>query len=146
MVRAYRRYAALASGDRRLLVEAIVLLAAIQACFRLSSVRNLRRMLSWYARVGARPMRPDMTVERVGWALAAAAARIPATCLVQALTADTLLQRRGFVSEVCLGVRKDGSPARSFEAHAWVQCENRIVVGAVDDQAGYTVLSRLRAS
>jgi hypothetical protein len=141
---AYRRYAALASADRRLVLEAIGLVAAIRAFLRLSSVSSLRRMLAWYARCGGRRAAADTTLERVEWALSAATARIPASCLVQALAADTLLHRRGFVSEICLGVRKDAR--RSFEAHAWVQCENRIVVGAVDDEVGFTILSRLRRS
>lgn len=144
MVAAYRRYAGLDRADRRLVLEAVIVMAIVQVLLRRSSCVGLRRALSRYARWRTPSLAPDTRyIERIQWAVSAASTRIPAaTCLVQALTADTLLQRGGFDSELCLGVRKRGAEPESFEAHAWVTCEQRVVVGAGDDPAGFTLLSR----
>src|SRR5207248_10673296 len=67
-------------------------------------------------------------VDRLGWALGAAARRVPgATCLVQALAARILLGRQRIPAVVRIGVaRERGAP---LESHAWVESEGRVVVG-----------------
>jgi hypothetical protein len=59
-------------------------------------------------------------------------------CLVLALVADTMLQRRGQASEIRIGVRRPAS--RRVQAHAWVECDGAVVVGALDDLAEYAPL------
>lgn len=51
-----------------------------------------------------------------------------ASCLTQALAAQILLGRRGYVMELRLGVGRD--EAGHFAAHAWLERDNRIVLGA----------------
>lgn len=52
-----------------------------------------------------------------------------ATCLTQALALQYVLGRAGHASRLKIGVRRDESGA--FRAHAWVVCENRVVLGAL---------------
>jgi hypothetical protein len=148
MVGAYRRYLALSARERGLVLEALLLMALVRVGLAGSSVPRMRRLLSLYTerrRHRGRADREDL--QRIQWAVAAGARRIPgATCLVQALTADALLRRHGFPSEMCFGVRKPGTPSRSLEAHAWVLCDRQVVVGALDEQPGFTVLSRFPSS
>ena len=82
-------------------------------------------------------------------AITAVAARFPsATCLVQALAADAMLRRRRLASELRLGVRlRDHGdsadvPDVPIEAHAWVECDGGVVIGAVAHQSEFTVLTR----
>lgn len=55
--------------------------------------------------------------------------RLPwrADCLVQALAAQTMLQRRNVSSTIVIGTAKH--PDGRFEAHAWLCCGDEIVLG-----------------
>ncbi|MHC4516457.1 MAG: lasso peptide biosynthesis B2 protein, partial [Planctomycetota bacterium] len=48
-------------------------------------------------------------------------------CLTKALAAESLLVRRGYPTEVKLGVTRD--EANKLIAHAWVLCEGVVLVG-----------------
>ncbi len=64
---------------------------------------------------------------RIAWAVPAAAQAVPrCTCLVRALAGRRMLWRRGIRSELRIGVAK--SP--DFQAHAWLECDGTIVIGA----------------
>jgi hypothetical protein len=90
------------------------------------SVAAARRIARAMARGTAR-----VPAERLVWAVQAASRRVPrATCLVQAVAADALLTRAGYESVVEIGVAKDN--LSRFEAHAWVRCGGRIVIGGPD--------------
>lgn len=67
-------------------------------------------------------------IERLAYLLPVIAARVPwrSNCLVQALAARRWLKRVGIVSDLCLGVRKNG---QGFQAHAWLKVGDRIVTG-----------------
>src|SRR4029079_10626244 len=83
-------------------------------------------------------------VDRTTWAVSAVADRSPVsmTCLVRALAADAILRRHGFASQLRIGVRHhDGASSRPLDSHAWVECDDRIVIGQLDDLGDYTVLS-----
>jgi hypothetical protein len=51
-----------------------------------------------------------------------------------------MLGRRGISSNLRLGVRHDGESLNPFTAHAWVECQGLVVMGAVDDLGDYHVL------
>jgi hypothetical protein len=59
-------------------------------------------------------------------------------CLVQAMAAQWMLQRRGFTSTLYLGVRKDDYDALS--AHAWLRTGPDILVGA-ENQPEFRVVA-----
>ena len=61
-------------------------------------------------------------------------------CLVQALTARYLIKRRGNQAVFRIGVAK-GDDAE-LRAHAWVECDNRIVIGGVNAPDVYAALER----
>ena len=73
------------------------------------------------------------------WALTRGAHFVPAaTCLTQALSMQVLLGRAGYPSRLYLGVKKNAKNA--FEAHAWVECGDCIVIGG-DSSADWTPLT-----
>ena len=57
------------------------------------------------------------------------AARVPwrADCLVQALAGQNWLAREGIISEIVVGTAK--RPDGTFESHAWLRQQGRIVLG-----------------
>jgi hypothetical protein len=54
-----------------------------------------------------------------------------ATCLAKAHVGCTLLNRFGYPAQIKIGVLKDSSNLR---AHAWVECDGRVVIGATTNQ------------
>jgi hypothetical protein len=131
----------LSAADRRLLAEAGLLLVLTRIGLWLLPYQTLRRVLDRARPSGREP--PREFPNCVSWAVAAVARRLPGmTCLVQSLTAHALLQRRGYRADLRIGVQARGSnSARPLEAHAWVECEGRVVVGEVQDLADYAVLT-----
>jgi hypothetical protein len=66
-----------------------------------------------------------------------------ASCLTQALALRYLLARAGHACELHVGVRRN--PLGRFEAHAWVSCNGRIVLGAGTTRlADFTPLAERR--
>jgi hypothetical protein len=124
----------LSGDDRSLLAEALVLLICVRVGLHILPLAALR------AALGRRASRKAHSVERVTWAVQRAAARVPgASCLVTALAADAMLRRRGHGSVLRIGVRH-GARA-SVDAHAWVECDGGVVIGAVDTLSDYAVMS-----
>lgn len=118
------RFISLPRQDRRLVVVALFYLAACRLGLWFLSVRTLRGQVRKLARRSFVPQ----PRERVVWAVRAAAEYVPgATCLSQALALQSLLTRYGHPSSIHLGVAKETDGI--FEAHAWVRCSDRIVLG-----------------
>lgn len=80
-----------------------------------------------------------MTWRENHWALSRGARLVPtATCLTQALSMQVLLGRAGYPSRLYLGVKKNDK--NGFEAHAWVECGDCIVIGG-DSSHDWTPLT-----
>lgn len=136
------RLRALPSERRRTLVRASVLLFGVRTALRLFPFATVRRLVARLARSnGERAPAPDP--ETVGWAVEAAGRRLLShhPCLPQALTAQLMLARAGHPSRLRIGVaRRHGE---RLEAHAWVECGGRIVVGHLPEHDAYTPLPDL---
>jgi hypothetical protein len=78
---------------------------------------------------------------RIAWAVTTAGRRLPfqTTCLVDGLVARVMLRRRGYLARLRLGVQPR-SPEGSLKAHAWVECDGKVVVGHAEDLHRYTPL------
>jgi hypothetical protein len=145
----WRSFAALDGGRRRLAAEATLLLGLVRIGLRILSFPTLQRALDRCARWRAagrslsdRGSRPG-DADEVAWAVSAVARRLPGptTCLAEALAAVTMLRARGHAAEVRFGVERRETRTRALAAHAWVECDGRVVVGVVHNLAGYAVLS-----
>jgi hypothetical protein len=133
--RAVRR---LSAADGVLLIEAAILLVAVRFGLALMGFRRLRTALP---RVTTSRQQPR---DRVVWAVKAIARRLPAArCLSQALVMNALLSRHGHASDLKIGVRLADRTVRDvpLDAHAWVECDGRIVIGAIADLDEYAVLA-----
>ena len=82
-------------------------------------------------------------VGRIAWAVTAVARRLPGriTCLSEAIAAHTMLRHRGFRPELHFGVREHSHSSQPLDAHAWVECGGKIVVGELENLADYAVLT-----
>jgi hypothetical protein len=103
-----------------------LLLIGIRTAMLLLRYPTLNRLMD-------RPVR-DVPVDpaaetRVTWAIQAIGRRVGplTTCLGMAMAARLLLARRGIASDVRFGVGRDVDS--TFRAHAWLECQGRVVVG-----------------
>lgn len=129
------------SDRRKLLYEAVLLLAWYKVILFVLPFR-------WIApRLGrtVEPLRAAVSADRVeaakriGWAVSLAARNLPwhSRCLVRAVAAKVMLQRRGLRSTLYLGVRRDDD--REVSSHAWLRFGDVPLVGG--RSAGYTVVA-----
>ena len=118
-------FLALSNGDRLLVLKTIATLAFVRLALGVLSVEWLR---AWATRMG----RGGRSVERVTWAVSAAARRLPGcTCLVSALALQRLLSREGHASELHIGVARREV---GIAAHAWIVCRGATLIG--ESEAG----------
>lgn len=140
MRRWIRRFVQLEKTDRRLLLRTGGVLAAARLCIWVLPFNTARRLI-----VPPPPARPALRLapDRVRWAIGIAQRLIPdATCLPQAIAAESLLTRDGHAVALRIGVLKNAAGA--LEAHAWVECEGRVIVGDLPEGLGkYTQLPPL---
>src|SRR2546425_8797139 len=139
MLRTLRRFLALAPAERWLVPEAVVVLALVTVALRVWPFATARRVARWLG--ASRRSTAQLNVERLAWALAAAARRLPGgrNCLAEALAGLVLLRRSGRPARLRIGVARRVSGA--FVAHAWVECDRFPVVG----DAGAPALTPLPA-
>lgn len=134
------KYRCLATTDRRLLVQSALLLGAVRLGLWLLPFQALQRLL---ARISGKTTTwhdaEPISIERVAWAVAGASQYIPmATCLTQALATQVLLGWQGHAAHLCIGVAR--SEVGQFQAHAWVECQGRVVIGGTDAPSRFTPL------
>ena len=129
-------FSALPGEDRRLLREAFVAAVMFRLALYLFSVERLRRLSS-------RRGHGDRPVDRIVWAVRAAARRVPGTtCLSSALALQRLLSANAHASELHIGVTRDEG---KFAAHAWVEQGGCVLIGE-DERRAYTRLMSWRAA
>ena len=136
---ALRRFMLLPRAERRLLIAAALTLQATRLGLWLLPFRALWRLLalaSLQAQSSGRAS--ELSLEQIGWALTTAGNHLPSTCLSQAIAAQILLDRAGFAPHLRIGVAK--LPGGDLQAHAWVECQGRVVTGAIDDLSRYVAL------
>ena len=120
-------------GELVLLIAAVAIRAALLVVLRVVRFGALRRIGTVVARAWAPAVAAEADAEfehRVAWAVATAAALLPAkrTCLADALAAHWMLEAGGCRSTIRFGVAT--TPPHALRAHAWVEANSGIVVGA----------------
>lgn len=125
-----RSLRALEAGEQWALVPATLQMVVARAALRAFPLRKvLERVdlpiqcVSDHAPLNVRTLRRIRAIERVGHGL------FPKSpCLTQAIVVQRLLRKKGYASDLRIGVRKGhGQP---LEAHAWVEYRGAVVIGA----------------
>jgi hypothetical protein len=136
-MRLLRKFLALSAMERRLLVEATLLVAVIQLGLGRLPFTMLRRVVTRVRGNGRRPVvGPRVFADQVVWAVTAASHRVPGptTCLSRALAVQVLLARGGYPSRLHVGVVR--GKQGEVDGHAWVECEGRILIGGSASEIG----------
>lgn len=128
-----RRLRKLWASPRRfkaLLAEAFVRLWALTV-FRFLPVPGRAQRLTRGHQV-SQPRRAPPSYEEICRVVEVAARFVPGTsCLVKAQVGSAMLHRFGYAAEIKIGVLKESS---DLKAHAWVECEGRVALGATENQ------------
>jgi hypothetical protein len=140
-----RRFARLSATERSLLPRLVVLVAITRLALWLVPFSLVRTLFKQQlVAVAFPPARLRLQVDRLAWAVEVASRPIPAaSCLTQSLVLQFLLAQAGHVSSVQIGVAKDDSSG--FQAHAWVECADRVLLDRPESVACYKVLATLEA-
>lgn len=129
----FRKFLNLTRENRRLLVAAAAIHGAIWAWLKVFPFLGLCRLLVALPVVSKRARAPDPSYpDRVGWAVSAVHRAIPVrgTCLTNALVTHVLLAWRRFPAHLRIGVIKNAQG--ELLAHAWVECQNKVVIGGAE--------------
>jgi hypothetical protein len=134
-----KRFLRLSKQGRLLVFQAALAMYLVRLSLALLSLRTVHRLamkITW--RCGE-PLNADRIVQ----AVQSVARSVPgSTCLVQALAAQSLLMRHGHRPLLTIGVAKN--ECDRFGAHAWVVCDNEVLIGG-HEAANYTALLNLES-
>ena len=145
MFRKIKKFTTLTSEEKKLFLEAFVTLGIMRASILTISFKRLTRSLEHQKNKGeVIPLSDDemQSAMAVGKAIMRAAAHTPweSACLVQSLTVQRMLQKRGIPGVFYLGAIKDKETDDQMKAHAWSQCGEHIITGGGGHEE-FTVLS-----
>jgi len=136
-MQALKRFLHLSKQDRLLLFQAVLAMYLIRLSLALLSLRTVLRLtmtINWRCD-------QSLSADRIVRAVRSAARFVPgSSCLVQAFAAQALLVRHGYWPLLTIGVAKN--ECNQFGAHAWVVCENEVLIGS-QQMANYTALLKL---
>lgn len=129
--------------ERRMVIQILALIALIRLLLWVLPFRTARALVSWMARQPARNVAGrSLSPEQLAAVIGRLSDHVPgATCLTQALVAEVVLRRAGYEPVVRVGVGRD--ERNVFRAHAWVECDGRVVIGQTDDFERFTPLPPL---
>lgn len=134
---AWKRFWNLSRRDRRMILEAAVVVVASRVGLRLAGYRRWKSFVGRSSSLqasGAGSCARDHLVR-----MADAAARnlfFRATCLERSFGLWWLLRSRGFDAEIQIGGRRAGD---RFEAHAWVECASNPADDANGEEPSFAV-------
>jgi len=132
----------LTPSELALLIKAGLLLWGIRLGLWLFPYERLERFLASVSDPrGEGPEARLLPSEPVVWAVRRASLLVVrATCLTQSLAVRVLLERRGFACRLFIGAGRGEYGA--FSAHAWLECEGKIVIGELGAELYTPLLAR----
>jgi len=144
MFKKIRKFTTLSTEEKKLFLEAYVMLGVMRAAILTVSFKRLTRSLEHHTQVQALETLTKTEQERaiiIGKSIMRAATYTPweSACLVQSLTAQKMLCKRGISCVFYLGVAKEEGETK-MKAHAWSQCGESIITGGKGYEE-FTVLS-----
>jgi hypothetical protein len=142
LARPLRKLLQVSWADRRLALEALAWLGVMRLAVRWVRFERLARWLR--LEPGESPSQPaPPAAQRVGWAVRGVAAHTPwqSACLVQALAAAGMLQRRGLDCTLYLGAARSQARPAELLAHAWLRCGPHVLTGESESRR-FPVLAR----
>ncbi len=148
MIHKFNKFTKLSSDEKKLFMEAWLMLGIMRGAILTVPFKRLTRSLEQQQdNVEITSLNEhEMTIAgTIGRVIMRVANNTPweSACLAQSLTAQRMLKRRGIPGVFYLGVMKDENVKEKMSAHAWSQCGETIITGHKGHDA-YTVVSVFR--
>lgn len=140
-MRKLRRVLRLSPQTSILLLTTFSLLAAVRLGLFLVPFRILLRLLRNINQTSTQPSaKKTDTVRKIVWAVEVSSRYMPGSvkCLARALTTQVLLNWHGYTPDLKIGVAK--SAEGRLEAHAWIEYQDRVIIGNLRDLARFIPL------
>jgi len=137
----FRRFLEASWADRWLLFQTSLWLVTIKLGLKIFRFQTVREFLSRVSRQENPEIDPQQaSLEKVVWAIERTSRNLPEAinCLPQALTAQVMLNRRGYQSEMIIGAKRNQDS--QLQAHAWVEYQGNVIVGKIDDLSQFSPL------
>ena len=120
--------------DKCILIKSFFLIWIIRIMLWMLPFSVIQKIISRFTVVSGESH--DIPLEKLTWAVAVMSRYVPkATCLTRAITAQILLAGQNYTSNIKIGVSKTEG---NFEAHAWLEADNKIVLG--ESEVNYTLI------
>lgn len=120
-----RSFLKLSFDDKSILIKSFLLLWIVRIMLWILPFSVIQKILSRFTVISGESH--TIPLEKLTWAVAVMSRYVPkATCLTRALTGQILLAGENYKSNIKIGVSKGEG---NFEAHAWLESDNKIVLG-----------------
>mgnify|MGYP001797605253 CR=1 FL=1 len=118
--------------QRRVLFYACISVNLIRLALWLFPFKEVRQVLTAVSQRWIAP-NPSTSVAAIIWSVTVASVYTPwgAKCLVKALATQLLLNRYGYSHQLHIGVAM--GTASTLEAHAWIEYQGHVIMGALQD-------------
>jgi hypothetical protein len=127
-------------SEKYVLIQAIILLLFIKITLRIIQLKAFIPLISRLAQIPPGKVgQPDSI--RVGELVDRVGRNLNTTCLHRALAAYVIMRRRRYDARLSIGVLMDQNA--QFSAHAWVESQDKIVIGYMNNLSSYTLLPTL---
>ena len=118
-------FSKLSSARKGLFIKSLIMITFIRIFLSLFSFSRVKKFSKNISRPNSNH-KDNVTIEDIVWSVNMASIYVPrATCLTRAITGQILLYRHNYPSKLKIGVIKE----EEFEAHAWLEIEDKIVLG-----------------
>jgi hypothetical protein len=122
----------LSRRERRLAINTIALMAFVRLGLWLAPFQKMQLVCGKLGHAGRGSRTSPLEKDEIVWTVRLASRYVPrATCLVQALATQVLLERNGHAGEVHIGVSLDAK--LGFSAHAWVESQGKVLIGGAHE-------------
>jgi Transglutaminase-like superfamily len=131
----------MAGSDRLHLFQVFLLLLLIRLGLGLLPFRVVLKQVQTLGicpgRSSVPSSHPAQPISHIVWLVNVSSRYMPGgvKCLARALTTQLLLTQQGYVSDLRIGVAK--AVTGELEAHAWIEYQERIVIGHLNDLSRY---------
>ncbi|CAG5069489.1 hypothetical protein DYBT9623_02225 [Dyadobacter sp. CECT 9623] len=125
------------SGSAKLtFIKAATSLLLVKLGLALLPFSSFRKVFHWFTKTKSVEELPQAQIDQTVWAVDTAANLLPfeLLCLPRALATKYLLRK---VPSMTLEIGIEVNPAKSFEAHAWIEKNGNIIIGDWPDSVSY---------
>ncbi|MGL5713632.1 MAG: lasso peptide biosynthesis B2 protein [Paraclostridium sp.] len=128
--------------EKFLLIEAFFLTGTMRFKILKIPFNKLKQQLGTYNKESSKevPIEYYREAKKIRWVVTHISSHTPweSLCLVQSMTVQKMLEKRGVPTTLYLGVNKDTN--NEMKAHSWIRCGQMYITGG--DGSGYATVAK----